>query len=132
MNIDELIASSEASLKDAFRYAEEVAYRNQCKVMDAFCKNKIALRHFVPSTGYGYGDEGRDALNALFADIFGTESALVSPNIVSGTHALTVGLFGVLKAGDTLFFCQRRSVRYAHGSDFRQRQRLACGLRYRI
>ena len=103
MNIDELIASSEASLKDAFRYAEEVAYRNQCKVMDAFCKNKIALRHFVPSTGYGYGDEGRDTLNALFADIFGTESALVSPNIVSGTHALTVGLFGVLKAGDTLF-----------------------------
>lgn len=103
MNIDELIASSEASLKDAFRYAEEVAYRNQCKVMDAFRKNKIALRHFVPSTGYGYGDEGRDTLNALFADIFGTESALVSPNIVSGTHALTVGLFGVLKADDTLF-----------------------------
>ena len=103
MNIENLIRESEASLRDAFSVAEEIAYFNQCKVMEAFRKNKVALRHFVPSTGYGYGDEGRDALNALFADIFGAEAALVSPNIVSGTHALTVGLFGVLKAGDTMF-----------------------------
>lgn len=103
MNIENLIRESEASLRDAFSVAEEIAYFNQCKVMEAFRKNKVALRHFVPSTGYGYGDEGRDALNALFADIFGAEAALVSPNIVSGTHALTIGLFGVLKAGDTMF-----------------------------
>ena len=101
--IDELIKESEKSLEAQFACAEEIAYYNQSKVLDAFRKNKIALRHFVPSTGYGYGDEGRDTLNALFADIFGAESALVSPNIVSGTHALTVGLFGVLQAGDTLF-----------------------------
>ena len=101
--IDELIMESEKSLEAQFACAEEIAYYNQSKVLDAFRKNKIALRHFVPSTGYGYGDEGRDTLNALFADIFGAESALVSPNIVSGTHALTVGLFGVLQAGDTLF-----------------------------
>lgn len=101
--IDELIKESEKSLEAQFACAEEIAYYNQSKVLDAFRKNKIALRHFVPSTGYGYGDEGRDTLNALFADIFGAEAALVSPNIVSGTHALTVGLFGVLQAGDTLF-----------------------------
>ncbi|HIZ04101.1 MAG TPA: methionine gamma-lyase family protein [Candidatus Borkfalkia avistercoris] len=101
--IDELIMESEKSLEAQFACAEEIAYYNQSKVLDAFRKNKIALRHFVPSTGYGYGDEGRDTLNTLFADIFGAEAALVSPNIVSGTHALTVGLFGVLQAGDTLF-----------------------------
>ena len=101
--IDELIKESEKSLEAQFACAEEIAYYNQSKVLDAFRRNKIALRHFVPSTGYGYGDEGRDTLNTLFADIFGAESALVSPNIVSGTHALTVGLFGVLQAGDTLF-----------------------------
>lgn len=50
--------------------------------MEAFQKSKIALRHFAASSGYGYGDEGRDTLNALFADIFGAEAALVSPNIL--------------------------------------------------
>lgn len=103
MNIGKLISDSENELVPAYARAEEIAYHNQCKVMDAFRKNKIALRHFVQTTGYGYGDEGRDTLNFLFADIFGAEAALVSPNILSGTHALTVALFGVLKSGDTLF-----------------------------
>ena len=103
MKIEELINSCENSLQEKFRYADEVAYFNQSKVLEAFRKNRIALRHFVPSTGYGYSDEGRDALGRLFADIFGAEAGLVSPNLVSGTHALTVGLFGVLKTGDTLF-----------------------------
>ena len=86
MNIEELIKKNENKLSDRFANAEEIAYHNQCKVMEAFRKNKIALRHFVQTTGYGYGDEGRDALNALFADAFGAEAALVSPNIVSGTR----------------------------------------------
>ena len=103
MEIEKLIEESERSLAEPFARAEKIAYRNTCKVMEAFHKNKIALRHFVQTTGYGYGDEGRDTLNALFADLFGAEKALVSPHLVSGTHALTVGLFGVLKAGDTLF-----------------------------
>ena len=98
-----LIEKCEKKLADRFAEAERIAFLNQSKVMDAFAKNKIALRHFVPSTGYGYGDEGRDTLGALFADIFAAEAALVSPNILSGTHALTVALFGVLRAGDTLF-----------------------------
>ncbi len=102
MNIEGLIENTENELAEQFHLIEKIAYENQCKVMRAFQKNKIALRHFVSSTGYGYGDEGRDTLNALFADIFGTEAALVSPNILSGTHALTVGLFGLLRTGDTL------------------------------
>ena len=103
MQENELIEQCEQELAPQFKKLEEVAYRNQCKVMEAFQKNKIALRHFAPSTGYGYGDEGRDALGMLFADVFGTEAGLVSPSILSGTHALTVALFGLLKTGDTLF-----------------------------
>lgn len=103
MQENELIEQSEQELAPQFKKLEEVAYRNQCKVMEAFQKNKIALRHFAPSTGYGYGDEGRDTLGMLFADVFGTEAGLVSPSILSGTHALTVALFGLLKTGDTLF-----------------------------
>lgn len=103
MNIELMIEECEKSLSDSFSKLERIAYCNQVKVMEAFRKNRIALRHFVGTTGYGYGDEGRDTLNSLFADIFGAESALVSPNLLSGTHALTVGLFGVLRTGDTLF-----------------------------
>lgn len=101
--IESLIAESEKELAELFLQADSLAYANQKKVMQAFAKNRIALRHFAPTTGYGYGDEGRDTLGALFADIFGAEAGLVSPNLVSGTHALTVGLFGLLFAGDTLF-----------------------------
>ena len=103
MQTIELIDQCEKELAPQFKKLEETAYRNQCKVMEAFRKNKIALRHFVPSSGYGYGDEGRDTLGTLFADVFGAEAGLVSPNILSGTHALTVGLFGLLRTGDTLF-----------------------------
>ena len=101
--IEELIREGEAALAPVFAAADEIAYENQEKVIRAFEKNRIALRHFAPSTGYGYGDEGRDTLGSLFADIFGAEAGLVSPNLVSGTHALTVGLFGLLRTGDTLF-----------------------------
>ncbi|MBR2159901.1 MAG: methionine gamma-lyase family protein, partial [Clostridia bacterium] len=75
---------------------------NQEKVIRAFQKNRIALRHFAQTNGYGYGDDGRDTLNCLFADVFGTETALVSPHILSGTHALSVALFGVLRPNDVL------------------------------
>ena len=98
-----LIRDCEMELADLYRQLEDIAYFNQKKVLQAFQKNRIALRHFSGTSGYGYGDEGRDALNALFADVFNTESALVSPNLLSGTHALTVGLFGLLRTGDTMF-----------------------------
>ncbi len=102
-NTEKLIAECEKELCGQFARLERIAYTNQCKVMEAFQKNRVALRHFVGTSGYGYGDEGRDTLGQLFADVFGAEAGLVSPSILSGTHALTVGLFGLLRAGDTLF-----------------------------
>jgi cystathionine beta-lyase family protein involved in aluminum resistance len=99
--IDEKIISlCEKKLKKQFNLIEEIALYNQEKVLKCFQKNRIALRHFAGSSGYGYGDEGRDTLNQLFADVFRCESGICSPNIVSGTHALSLALYGVLKRGD--------------------------------
>ena len=96
-----LIEKCEQSLTDSFKILEDIALFNQEKVLNAFQKNKIALRHFVGTSGYGYGDEGRETLNKLFADVFQAESAICSPNIVSGTHALSLCLYAVLRPGDT-------------------------------
>mgnify|MGYP000975941717 CR=1 FL=1 len=75
---------------------------NEQKMLAAFLKNGVSESHFAGSTGYGYGDRGRDVLDRVFADAFGAEDALVRHNFVSGTHALTVALFGVLRPGDTV------------------------------
>ena len=96
----ELINKCEQALQDKFKYFEDVALFNQEKILKAFQKNKIALRHFVGTSGYGYGDEGRDVLNNVVADIFSAQQAICSPNIVSGTHALSLCLYGVLRPGD--------------------------------
>lgn len=94
---DKIIQKCEKNLKKQFEILEDIALDNQEKVLKAFQKNQIALRHFSGSSGYGYGDEGRDKLNQLFADIFGAEMAICSPNIVSGTHAISLALYGVLR-----------------------------------
>lgn len=98
----EYIKSCEEKLKDKFDVIDENAFFNQSKVIDAFRKNNIAVRHFVGTTGYGYGDEGRDTLGKLYADVFKAESGIVSPHLLSGTHSLSVALFGLLKRGDTV------------------------------
>ncbi len=95
-----LIENCEKQLEKQFKRYEEIALFNQEKVLNAFKKNRLALRHFSGTSGYGYGDEGRDTLNAVVADIFATESAICSPNIVSGTHALSLCLYGVLRPND--------------------------------
>ncbi len=91
-------------LKPMFDERDEIALFNQKKVLDAFRNNKIALRHFAPSTGYGYDDVARDTLIKLYSEVFGTETAIVSPMIASGTHALTIALFGLLRPKQTLLF----------------------------
>ncbi len=101
MDIKTLIEQSEKSLAEQFRVADEISEYNQEKVLKAFKNNQIALRHFNATTGYGYGDEGRYTLGKVFAESMGAESGIVSPAILSGTHALTLGLFGILKTGDT-------------------------------
>lgn len=96
------IEKCEKSLKSQFEKAEKIAYFNQKKVISAFQKNKIALRHFCGSTGYGYGDEGREALNNVFSDIFGAEAAICSPFLTCGTHAISVCLYGILRPDDVI------------------------------
>ena len=98
--IKEIIENAEKELQPFYKQVEDIALYNQEKVLKAFQNNHIALRHFSGSSGYGYGDDGRDTLNKLFADIFGAEKAICSPNIVSGTHALTLCLYGVLRPND--------------------------------
>lgn len=95
-----IIDSCEKKLQENFRLLDEIALFNQEKVLKAFQKRNIALRHFVGTTGYGYGDEGKEALNDVISDIFNAESAICSPNIVSGTHALSLCLFGILRPKD--------------------------------
>ena len=95
-----LIEQCEQELAPKFKYHEDIAFFNQEKVLNAFKDCKLALRHFTGTSGYGYGDEGREALNNVFASIFKAEKAICSPNIVSGTHALSLCLFGVLMPND--------------------------------
>ncbi len=102
--IEARIRRAEERLSPQFRAIDEVALQNQEKVLSAFREEQIALRHFHPSTGYGYGDEGREALGRVYARAFGAERALVSPALLSGTHALTVALFGVLRPQDRILF----------------------------
>lgn len=103
MNNEEFINFCEDKLKDKFKTVDDISYFNQVKVLNAFKECRVALRHFNGTTGYGYDDEGRDCLGKLYAKVFGTESGIVSPHLLSGTHALTVALFGLLRPGDTLF-----------------------------
>ena len=84
-----------ARIEDTYEY-------NQGKVLDAFRKGRVAESHFVPSTGYGYSDRGREVLDEVFAAALGAECALVRHNFVSGTHTLATALFGVLRPGDTM------------------------------
>ncbi len=99
---EQLIQSAEKKCSEVFAKIDQIAYKNQYKVLNAFRNNSIGPRHFAQSTGYGYDDVGRDTLYRLFAEIVGAESAICSPLIMSGTHALTLTLFGLLRPGDTL------------------------------
>lgn len=95
-------AESVLNTSNRFRSVDMVSYKNTEKVMKAFHEHKVSEMMFIPSSGYGYDDRGRDTLDRIYADVFGTESAFVRHNIVSGTHALTIALFGLLRTGDTM------------------------------
>ncbi|MBE3592605.1 MAG: methionine gamma-lyase family protein [Thermoanaerobacter sp.] len=98
----ELIESAEKSCLDIFKKIDEIVEYNQYKVIYHFQKNKLSDIHFNGTTGYGYGDIGRDVIEKIYAGIFGTEDALVRPQIVSGTHAISIVLFGNLKPNEEL------------------------------
>lgn len=90
------------NLKERFEKIDEIAEYNQLKVVGAMQKNRVSEMHFNGSSGYGYNDDGRDTLEAVYADIFHTEDALVRPNLVCGTHALCVALAANLRPNDEL------------------------------
>lgn len=100
--IDERIALSEAKLKDVFARIDSNEEACTRRVLAAFQKQQVAYRHFSPTTGYGYDDVGRDTLERIFAELFGTEAAIVRPQIASGTHAISLCLFGLTLPGDEI------------------------------
>lgn len=101
-NFDEEIKQIEKNLQDKFLKIDEISEYNQLKVLKAFKGNDLQTSDFMQSTGYGYADTGRDKIEAIFSDIFKAEDSLVRPSIVSGTHALSIVLFSLLKAGDKM------------------------------
>ena len=102
MNIDALMAQAEKDCQPVFAALEENEIVNTQRVLAAFQAEDIATRHFSPTTGYGYDDIGRDALERVFARLFGAEIAIVRPAVACGTAALSLCLFGLLLPGDHL------------------------------
>ena len=106
LNIDnkviELAKQVESQLNKQFNNIDQICEYNSLKVLSAFHKHQVAEVHFNSTTGYGYGDIGRDTIELIYRDIFQTEDALVRSQFISGTHALTVTLFALLRPNDTL------------------------------
>ena len=100
MNND--IFEIEKKLEPIFKNIDEISFNNSQKVIESFWKENISESHFMSSTGYGYGDIGRDAVEKVFADIFHTEDALVRNQFISGTHALSTAFFALLRPNDVL------------------------------
>ena len=101
--IQRLAQEAEAALVSQFKHIEDVACLNTHKVMDAFRVHRVSDTCFQSTSGYGYDDRGREVLEEVWADVMGAESAIVRQNIISGTHALCIGLFGILRPGDVMY-----------------------------
>ncbi|KHE68948.1 methionine gamma-lyase family protein, partial [Halobacillus sp. BBL2006] len=104
MTIQQLKRQAENDIAKQHEEVDRIVEENQASVLNAFQKLRVSDSHFNPTTGYGYDDFGRDTLEALYAEIFRAEDALVRPQIISGTHAITTSLFGVLRPGDALLY----------------------------
>ncbi|MBN2983924.1 aminotransferase class I/II-fold pyridoxal phosphate-dependent enzyme [Cohnella algarum] len=101
---DSLEKSAEENAAGKLKEIDEIAQRNQWKVIRAFQRNKVSDFHFASSTGYGYNDRGRELLDEVYAEAFGAEAALVRPHFVSGTHTIGIALFGVVRPQDEIVF----------------------------
>ncbi len=102
MTIAERIARAEIACAPVFEGIDRLELFNTKRVLGVFQRHRVAARHFAGSEGYGYGDIGRDTLEAMVADLFQSEAAIIRPQIASGTHALSLGLFGLLMPGEHL------------------------------
>lgn len=98
----ELARRAEADCAEMFEKTDEICLRRSAEVLRAFQKERVSTSDFIEITGYGYYDGGRDKLERIYSDIFGTEDALVRIQFMSGTHALYIAMSGLLKYGDTM------------------------------
>ena len=98
-----LSEKAEAAITKSFDKIEKTALEGQMRVLSAFKNNRVSDANFTPCYGYGYDDVGRDTLDRIYAEVFGSEAAIVRSNFISGTHTLAVMLFSVLRPGDVLF-----------------------------
>lgn len=94
----------EAMISPLHKQVEERIEENQFRVLQSYQAHRVSDSHFIPTTGYGYDDMGRDTLELIYADVFGAEAGLVRPQIISGTHAISTALFGILRPGDELLY----------------------------
>lgn len=101
--IQDLANEAESALSAQFKHIEDVAFLNTQKVMDAFRTHRVSDSCFQSTSGYGYDDRGREVLEEVWADVMGAEAAVVRQTIISGTHALSIGLFGILRPGDVMY-----------------------------
>ena len=102
--LDDIILKADSDLRNIFDKLDRDCYINSKRVLDSFIKNKVSEVHFNGTTGYGYNDLGRDVIEEVYADVLGGEDALVRNQFISGTHALCVTLFGLLRCGDKLLY----------------------------
>ncbi|WP_339145886.1 MULTISPECIES: methionine gamma-lyase family protein [unclassified Sutcliffiella] len=102
--IEPIVRKIEETLQESFHQVDANVETNQFRVLKSFQGNRVSDSHFIPSTGYGYDDIGRDTLEKIYAEVFGGEAGLVRPQIISGTHAISIALFGVLRPGDELLY----------------------------
>ena len=101
-DLEKLVREVEEEIKPEFEKIDKIKEENTLKVLMAFQKNKLSEMHFGTTTGYGYGDIGRDTIEKIFAEVLGAEDSVVRNQFISGTHALTVALFSMLRPGDTM------------------------------
>ncbi|MBR5119454.1 MAG: methionine gamma-lyase family protein [Clostridia bacterium] len=101
--IQDLALEAESALGAQYKHIDEVAFRNTQKVMEAFRTHRVSDACFQSTSGYGYDDRGREVLEEVWADVMGAEAAVVRHTIISGTHALSTGLFGILRPGDVMY-----------------------------
>jgi len=100
--LENILKEADKDLEDVFKEIDKIEEINSEKVLDAFIKNGVCETDFNSATGYGYNDVGRDKIEKIFADIFKAEASLVRSQFISGTHALTTALFGILRPNDTM------------------------------
>ena len=102
MDLEKLVLEAEENLKDIFADIDRTAYQNTARVIDSFREHRVDESCFAGTSGYGHDDKGRDTLDAIYADVFGAESAFVRHSISNGTHAITIALYGLLRPNDVM------------------------------